>query len=68
MYPGVGNWRVCLKNSNICRRPRVDDLFARYDVTIRNQNIDMQSLGAPRLVALANNTAVNHTWDPKMQG
>lgn len=35
-----------------------------YEVSIHRNEIDMLSLGTPQLVAMANNSAVNRTWDP----
>lgn len=45
------------------RTCKLESAIGAYDITIQNDQIVMSTISAPSLVALANNTGVNHTYD-----
>ena len=55
---GTLNYSICTLEAGI----------GEYEVTVDHDKIPMETLPTPTLVTLANNTAVNHTFDQEIQG
>ena len=55
---GTLNFTVCTLESGI----------GQYEFEVHGQDIPLDDFEAPTIIALANNTAVNRTWDNAMGG